>query len=122
MHRFNRLAALGAAADIGLAPTRHDRFTDISLSTKVFEYAAMNKPVIASRLPLVIRTFPEGTVWTYPAGDASALGGAILAVIDGGDARAESVRRTQLIAQDLSWEHRAPAYLAIVDRLLGSPG
>ena len=108
-----------AAADIGLAPTRHDRFTDVSLSTKLFEYAAMNKPVIATRLPLVVQTFPDGTLATYPAGDARAMARAILAVIDGGQARDEAVRRTRLIAQDLSWEHEAPAYLAIVDRLTG---
>ncbi len=59
-----------ARADIGLAPTRHDRFTDMSLSTKVFEYAAMGKPVVASRLPMVDTTFPAGTVATYAPGDA----------------------------------------------------
>ncbi|HEX7495821.1 MAG TPA: glycosyltransferase family 4 protein, partial [Candidatus Limnocylindrales bacterium] len=40
-----------AAADIGVAPTRLDPFTQMSLSTKVLEYAAMAKPVVASRLP-----------------------------------------------------------------------
>ena len=37
---IDAVPAAVAAADIGLAPTRHDRFTDMSLSTKVFEYAA----------------------------------------------------------------------------------
>ena len=49
-----------AAADIGLAPTRRDPFTDLTLSTKVYEYAAMGKPVVASRLPMVVATFPPG--------------------------------------------------------------
>ena len=44
-----------AAADIGLAPTRRSAFTDYSLSTKAFEYAAMARPVVASRLPMVER-------------------------------------------------------------------
>ena len=44
--------AVVAGADIGIAPTRRDEFTDLSLSTKVYEYAAMGKPVVATRLPM----------------------------------------------------------------------
>ena len=62
-----------ARADIGIAPTRRDPFTDVSLSTKVFEYAAMGKPVVASRLPMVEQTFPPGTVATYEPGDPADL-------------------------------------------------
>ena len=67
-----------AAADIGLAPTRRNAFTDFSLSTKIFEYAAMGKPVVASRLPLIERTFPAGTVVTYEPGNADDMAHRIL--------------------------------------------
>jgi glycosyltransferase involved in cell wall biosynthesis len=63
-----------AAADIGLAPTRRSAFTDFSLSTKLFEYAAMGKPVVASALPMVERTFAPDTVRTYVPGDARGPG------------------------------------------------
>ena len=64
-----------ARADIGLAPTRHDQFTDMSLSTKVFEYAAMGKPVVASRLPMVEATFPPGHGGDLHAGRSRGDGG-----------------------------------------------
>jgi glycosyltransferase involved in cell wall biosynthesis len=107
-----------AIADIGLAPTRHDHFTDMSLSTKVFEYAAMGKPVVASRLPMVEATFPAGTVSTYRPGDAAAMADAILAIADDPIAREAAVARTAEIVRAGSWEHEAVGYLALVDRLI----
>ncbi|HSK51338.1 MAG TPA: glycosyltransferase family 4 protein, partial [Clostridia bacterium] len=67
------IPAAVAVADIGVAPTRRDRFTELSLSTKLFEYAAMGKPVIASRLPTVERYFPPGSVTTYEPGNAGSV-------------------------------------------------
>jgi glycosyltransferase involved in cell wall biosynthesis len=106
-----------ARADIGLAPTRRDEFTDVSISTKIFEYGAMNKPAIASRLPLVEQTFEPGTVATYEAGDADALARAILAVIDDPAARDASVVRTRERIAGLAWERESERYVALVDRL-----
>ncbi len=107
-----------AGADIGLAPTRHDRFTDMSLSTKVFEYAAMGKPVVASRLPMVERTFPPGTVAAYEPGDPGAMADAILAFADDPVAREAAVAATAEIVRIGSWEHESKGYLALVERLI----
>ena len=107
-----------ARADIGLAPTRHDKFTDMSLSTKVFEYAAMGKPVVASRLPMVEATFPPGTVAAYPPGDPAAMSKAILAFADDPVAREAAIARTGEIVAAGSWEHEADGYLALVERLI----
>ncbi len=106
-----------AAADVGAAPTRRDPFTDFSLSTKIFEYGAMGKPVVASRLPLVERTFPAGSVWTYDPGDPDALAAAILGLVDDPSARDEAVARTTALIRELSWEHEADRLEALVERL-----
>ena len=107
-----------AAADIGLAPTRHDPFTDVSLSTKLFEYAAMGKPVVASRLPLVTATFPAGTIATYAAGDPIAMAAAIGSILDDPRERQAAVRRTLEIVRAGSWETHASAYVDLVDGLI----
>jgi len=109
-----------AGADIGIAPTRRDPFTDLSLSTKVYEYAAMGKPVVATRLPLVERTFPEGSVSTYEPGDAASMAAAIVAFVDDPPAREAAVAQTMSIVRDAAWESGAASYIALVSRLADS--
>jgi glycosyltransferase involved in cell wall biosynthesis len=107
-----------AGADIGLAPTRHDRFTDMSLSAKLFEYAAMGKPVVATRLPMVERSFPEGSIGTYVSGDPGSMASAITAFADDPIAREAAVARTAAIVETRSWEHESAGYLALVQQLI----
>jgi glycosyltransferase involved in cell wall biosynthesis len=106
-----------AAADIGLAPTHLDAFTKLTMSTKIHEYAAMGKPVVASRLPVVDRTFPTGTVARYESGDVAGMAAAITAFADDSELRALAVERTARIVAETSWEHEAVGYVALVDRL-----
>ena len=111
-----------ARADVGLAPTRRTEFTDFSLSTKIFEYAAMGKPVVASRLPMVEAMFPAGTVTTYTAGDADALGAALLALVDDAPAREAAIARTSGLVAGLAWERVSVPYLELVESLARDPG
>jgi glycosyltransferase involved in cell wall biosynthesis len=117
---IDEVPAAVAAADLGLAPTRLDRFTDVSLSTKVFEYAAMGKPVVATRLPLVEQTFPVGTVRTYEPAMAESLAAAIVAIVDDPVARDAAVAATLAIVRERSWEHEAITYVGLVEHLLRS--
>ena len=111
-----------ALADVGLAPTRRTEFTDFSLSTKIFEYAAMGKPVVASRLPMVEAMFPAGTVTTYPAGDAEALAAALLGLVDNPPAREAATARTSALVADLAWERVSLRYLELVESLARERG
>lgn len=110
-----------AAADVGLAPTARTPFTDMSLSTKLFEYSAMGKPVVASALPTVDRYFPPGTVAHYTPGDPDALARALLAIVDDPVGREAGRVATAARAADLSWSHQAVRYLDLVDRLTAAP-
>ena len=106
-----------AAADIGVAPTRLDRFTAMTISGKIYEYGAMGKAVVASRLPLVERSFPEGSVARYEPGDVEGMARAIVALADDPIRRAEAIDRTQDVVRDAAWEREAERYVMLVDRL-----
>ncbi len=108
-----------AAADVGLAPTRINRFTEMSLSTKLFEYGAMDRPIVASALPLVERTFPAGAVSTYRPGDPADLALAILRLVDDPAARLAGVALARARIAELAWDHEADRLMSLVDRLAG---
>lgn len=107
-----------AAADIGLAPTRRSEMTDHSLSTKLFEYAALGKPVVASALPTVSRYFEPGTVAGYEPGNPDDLARAILELVDDAGGRAARVARTGRRVHELGWDREAQRYVALVERLV----
>jgi glycosyltransferase involved in cell wall biosynthesis len=114
---IEKVPAAVAVADIGVAPTRLDRFTAMSLSTKILEYAAMRKPVVASRLPTVERYFSADTLTTYDPGDAEALAAAVLKLIDDPDDRRARAERTRIRVEELGWERQAESYRVVVERL-----
>jgi glycosyltransferase involved in cell wall biosynthesis len=106
-----------AAADIGLATTARTPFTELSLSTKILEYGAMRKPVVASALPSVLAAYAGGEVVTYEPADPAALAEAILRVVDDEAGRDRQVEAMARLVEDQSWEREEERYLAIVDRL-----
>ena len=103
-----------AEADIGLAPTKRAEFTDYSLSTKIFEYAAMGKPVVASRLPLVERSLGDA-VLTYEPGSAADLAARIRQVVEDAGLRESLIDRGTERVQELSWQREAVAYGRLIE-------
>jgi glycosyltransferase involved in cell wall biosynthesis len=109
------VAAAIAAADIGLSPMRRDSFTEISLPTKILEYAAMNKPVIAADLPTARSEFPGTSLAWYSPGDAEGMAAAIGRLIDDETYRETSRQSAAERARELSWDQEAPRYVRLVE-------
>ena len=80
----------------------------------------MAKPVVATRLPLVERTFPAGSVATYEAGDAASMADAILRIVDEPLEREARVVKTAERVDDRSWTRESERYLRLVERLIAS--
>ncbi len=103
-----------AASDVGLAPTRRSAFTDFSLSTKAYEYAAMGRTVVASRLPMVERTFGDDVV-TYEPGDPDDLAAALLRLVDEPERRNARIASALARVRGLAWERESARYLEIIE-------
>jgi glycosyltransferase involved in cell wall biosynthesis len=106
-----------AASDIGIAATRLDSYSEVSLSTKVLEYGAMEKPVVATKLPTVEFYFGQDTLSLYQPGDSSSMAKAILHLVDDAADRDARVERTAKRVDELGWAHQAEAYQAVVSKL-----
>jgi glycosyltransferase involved in cell wall biosynthesis len=105
-----------AAADVGLAPTRRDAFTDFSLSTKIFEYAAMGKVAVCSRLPTVER-YVGGAVLMYEPGDPIALAAGLRQLVADPALRARLMRAADARVHAMSWDTESERYVKLVNRL-----
>ena len=73
---IDELPGLLAASDIGLVPSRPEPYLELSLSTKLLEYAAMGVPIVASDLATFRAHFSDAAIRYVPGGDTSALGAA----------------------------------------------
>ena len=108
-----------AAVDIGVSPIQRNPFTEISMPTKALEYAVMGKPVIAADLPAAREHFDADTIGWYESGDAASMATAIRRLVDDPVAREDAARRAAERARELSWDHEAPAYVALVEEVAG---
>ncbi len=114
---LDAVAGALAGADIVLSPIRRNRYSEMSLSTKVFEGAIMEKPVVAADLPSARAEFDADMLWWYAPDDPADLARAALRVVDEGPARAATVERARDRARVLSWDAEAPRYVALVEGL-----
>ena len=89
------------------------------MSGKVYEYAAMRKPVVASRLPTVERDFPGPAVRVYESGDADGMADAIIGLADDDAARERSIEAASAVVDGLAWDRVSRDYVALVDALTG---
>jgi glycosyltransferase involved in cell wall biosynthesis len=115
------LPALLAGSDIGLVPSRPEPYLQYSLSTKLLEYAAMGVPIIATDLATFRAHFSDEAIRYVPGADAPALAAGIreLAADPAAASRLGAEARRQAAAY--AWEVQAARYVAIVERLIGSP-
>lgn len=96
-----------AACDVLVAPFPKTEHYDLFMSPmKLFEYMAVGKPIVASRLHAIEEVVSDESAFLVEPGDAKALASGIMAAASDPSAR-EKVRRAQEIAHEHTWVKRA---------------
>jgi len=112
-----RVPALLASADIGLAPYGRDTPRYFS-PIKLFEYLAAGLATVVGDLPAVTSVVDGTNAVVIPAGDAKALADAVARLGGDVDERRRLGRNgRELIAKSHTWRHRARRVQALVAHL-----
>jgi glycosyltransferase involved in cell wall biosynthesis len=119
---FDAVPELIRSADIALAPTRLDEFTDLSISNKVFEGMASGRLVLGTRLKTLDDLVPEASVARYSSGSPEEAAAVVRRLASDPAERASRIASgLAAIRGGLSWEAAGAAYVDRLNALLPPP-
>ncbi|MGB8030187.1 MAG: glycosyltransferase family 4 protein [Terracidiphilus sp.] len=106
--------------DVGIVPNQRNTFTDINTPTRIFEYLALGKPVIAPRTPGITDYFDSDSLIFFEPGNSEDLAKRIeFACSHPGEARAIA-ERGQAVYLRHTWQQEREKLLTAVSTLLES--
>jgi len=106
--------------DLGVIPNRRNAFTDINTPTRIFEYLAVGKPVIAPSTRGIQDYFEEGSLLFFEAGNAGELAQQIQYVYSHPRESLEVVRKGQQVYLEHTWECEKQTLLDRVSEILNT--
>jgi glycosyltransferase involved in cell wall biosynthesis len=108
-----------STADIGLSPDPRNPLNDVSTMNKTMEYMSFGLPVLAFDLRETRASAAEAGCYATP-NDVEEMARMFLELIDDEPRRRSmgSAGRRR-IEEKLAWNHQAPHYLSVFDRVLG---
>ena len=91
------------ACDLGVIPNHRSAFAEINTPTRIFEYLALGKPVIAPRAVGISDYFDDDGLFFFELGNAEELAERIQYVYSHPGEAFETVRRGQVVYQEHRW-------------------
>lgn len=118
--KLEQLAQEIEACDIGIIPNRRNTFTDINTPTRIFEYLALGKPVIAPRTPGIEDYFGPESLLFFEAGNADDLAKTIEHAVSHSAEMVASAERGQRIYLAHTWQQERETLVRLVADLVGA--
>jgi glycosyltransferase involved in cell wall biosynthesis len=106
------------ACDVGLIPNHRSAFAEINTPTRIFEYLAMGKPVIAPRAPGISDYFDDRSMIFFELGNAEDLAEKIEYVFSHPAEVTGTVRRGQAVYREHCWQTERRSFIDAVSGLL----
>lgn len=116
---LNQIAAAIDECDAGVIPNRRSIFTEINTPTRIFEYLARGKAVIAPRAGGITDYFSEDSLILFEMGDVADLAEKMRVAHDHPDQVAELVRRGQAVYQKHRWAQERAVLVELAIKLAG---
>lgn len=104
--------------DLGIIPNHRNVFTEINTPTRIFEYLALAKPVIAPKTKGIQDYFHDNSLIFFEVGDAEDLARKIQFAYSHPGEVAEMVRRGQEIYLSHTWSRERRTFLNSIGELL----
>ncbi len=106
-----------AQSSVSVIPTRRDRFTDLSVPTRLFESACVGVPCVVTRTETVQRYFPEDALAYFDSGRVDQLADQLERLAANPDVRASLRRRAAECVRPLTWTVQGQKYSRLIDEL-----
>ena len=91
------------------------------LPNKLFEYVAMERPVVAGDVPSIQAIFPGDSILYFPPGDAEALARCLAGLYADPALRARLAANARRVLERHSWQKMREVYVRAHDDLLAAP-
>ena len=105
--------------DVGVIPNRSSSFTAINFPTRIFEYLAMQKPVIVPDTQGIQDYFAEEDIIYFKAGEVDSLAKQILWAYEDPAGLENVLRRGRAVYEQNSWDMEENKFLKLVGGLTG---
>jgi glycosyltransferase involved in cell wall biosynthesis len=105
------------ACDVGLIPNRHNAFTHINTPTRIFEYLARGKPVIAPRTAGIQDYFDADSLLFFEAGNAEELARQIQFAASNPIEALSITERGQQVYKAHAWRQEQQTLVGLVEKL-----
>ena len=115
------VAAILSTADVGISPDPKNPLNDLSTMNKTMEYMAFSLPVVAFDLRETRVSADDAGVYATP-NDVGEFARLLVELMDDAPLRrAMGVAGRARIEQELAWDHQAPRYVDVYERLVSAP-